>query len=306
MGPRRYRILNYPWHTGQDYELVKLPHDFFFLSSTPRRWATVHRPVPPQIRWVPAHTSEETDVMILHLDQWSHDEISKRALFLKYKALYSGPKIVVNHGCNMVDGCSSETMRELVEGCLMVCNSCTAQDLWAVQPSVFIRHGMSPEEWPSTDYRNHNIVVTQPFGRHPEVRNFEGIKRAERRLPITAIGRDRKFSCFDDYRRFLQTSSIFLQPSYASANPRARTEAMLSGLAIVTTASQGEEEYIKNGENGFCSNDFDELIDFLNYLYKNPARAQQIGQEGRRFAHNFFHIDRYLEQWNSLLNDYVG
>ena len=307
MQNRRYRILKYPWHTAHDYELAKLPHDFFYLTSTPRRWATHQRPIPPNVRWVPSHHSEPTDVMILHLDQWAWQEPAKRFLFLRYRDAYDGPKIVINHGSNMVDGCSSETMAELVRGCYMVCNSPTARDLWRIPDSRYIRHGMSPEEWPSTDYARHEVIVVQAAGRmHAACRNVEGVARAEQRFPITWIGRDRTFDSFNKYRYFLRSSSIFLQPSYASANPRARTEAMLTGLAIVTTNSNGEDEYIQNGVNGFCSNDFDELIEFTEYLLAHPDQVRKIGQAGRATAQDVFHIDRFRQQWNDLLRDYVG
>lgn len=304
---KRYRILKYPWHTGHDYELAKLPHDFLYLSSTPRTWATHQRPIPPNIKWVPTHDAEATDLMILHVDQWVWQEPAKRFLFLRYRDAYPGPKIVINHGTNMVDGCSSDTMRELVAGCYMVANSPTAKDLWGVPDSRYIRHGMSPEEWPQTDYARHEVLVVQAVGRmHRAVRNVEGVERAEKHLPIQWIGRDRTFDSFNKYRTFLRSSSIFLQPSYASANPRARTEAMLTGLAIVTTNSHGEDEYIRNGVNGFCSNDFDELVDFAGYLLKHPDQVRKIGTAGRATAQRVFHIDRFVEQWNRLLADYVG
>lgn len=304
---RRYRILKYPWHTGHDYELAKLPHDFFYLTSTPRRWATEQRPIPPNIRWIGSPRQEPTDVMILHLDQWSVQEPAKRYLFLTKKHAYPGPKIVINHGCNMVDGCSSATMARLVEGCAMVCNSATAHRLWGLPNSRFIRHGMDPDEWPPTNYAHSSVLVVQAHGDiHREVRNMDGVVRAEKYVDMTWVGRDVTFDSFNKYRHFLQCHSIFFQPSYASANPRSRAEAMLTGLAVVTTNSHGEDEYIQNGVNGFCSNNFNELIDFLVYLQRNPDQARKIGQAGRATAQRVFHIDHFVNAWNDLLQEHVG
>lgn len=304
---RRYRLLKYPWHTPHDYELAKIPHAFVYLSNTPRRWATEQRPIPDNIAWAPSHRSIETDAMILHLDQWAWQEPSKRFLFLRFRDAYDGPKIVINHGCNMVDGCASAVIQALVRGCYMVSNSITAHELWGVRNSRFIRHGMSPEEWPPTDYARHEVIVVQHAGRtHGAFRNVEGIKQLEQRVQITWVGRDRRFDSFNKYRHFLQSSSIFLQPSYASPNPRARTEAMLTGLAIVTTNSHGEDEYIINGVNGFASNDFDELTEFLEYLLKNPEQVRKIGRAGRETAQEVFHIANFARAWNDLLAEYVG
>jgi len=304
---RRYRILKYPWHTAHDYELAKLPHDFYYLTNTPRTWNTTHRPVPSNIHWVGSVAQAATDVMILHVDQWTFQEPAKRYLFLSQKQAYPGPKIVINHGCNLVDGCSSETMRCMVEDCQVVCNSSTALQLWGIPGSRYIRHGLDPDEWPPTSYGRSDVLVVQAHSSiHGAYRNYEGVARAEERVKITWVDRDVRFDSFNKYRHYLQSCSIFFQPSYASPNPRSRTEAMLTGLAIVTTNSHGEEEYIANGVNGFCSNDFDELIEFLIYLESHPNQVRKIGQKGRETAQQVFHIDRFIEQWNALLSDYMG
>ena len=123
---------------------------------------------------------------------------------------------------------------------------------------------------------------------HAGYRNTEGVEQAERFVDITWIGRDRRFDSFNKYKHYLQSSSIFFNPSFASPNPRARTEAMLTGLVVVTTNTHGEDEYIENGINGFCSNDLGELIDFLIYLKNNPRMTTKIGQAGRATAQKVF------------------
>ena len=304
---RRYRILKYPWHTAHDYELTKIPHDFFFLSSTPRRWATEQRPVPPSVTWVDGPDDEPTDVMILHLDQWAFQEPAKRFLFQHYRDVYSGPKVVINHGSNMSDGMSSEVLAELLGDAFMVCNSETARRLWNYPKSRYVRHGMSIEEWPQTHYGNHNILLIQPYSKmHAATRNLDTIQLLEKHLPVVWIGRDKRFRSFNQYRHYLGSSSIYFNPSYASANPRARTEAMLSGLAVVTTNANGEDEYIENGVNGYCSNNVEELIEYLARLYEDPDLVRQIGAAGRKTAQEVFNIDQFAAQWDEVLDTVVG
>lgn len=302
MVPERLRILKYPWHTAHDYELAKLPHEFLYLSGTGRVWATAHRPMPENVTSVSSLGERRSDLMILHLDQWSWHETSKRFLFLRLRDRYRGPRVVIIHGCNLVDGCASERMRELTDGCHVVVNSETAKRCWEIPGATFIRHGMSPEEWPATDYRLNNVVMVQSaYPRHALVRNQEGIERASRKVPLTWIGRDVVFGSFSEYREFLARSSVFFNPSFASSNPRARTEAMLCGLAVVTTAMHGESEYIDNGVNGYCSNEIDELVDFMLFLRAHPRRAREIGEAGRATARRLFTIERFVAEWQRLL-----
>jgi glycosyltransferase involved in cell wall biosynthesis len=302
---KKLNIIKYPWHVSHDYELCKLPQNMILLSNTHRRWNVNNRPIPDHVEFVNSIDDRETDLMILHVDQWTWHELDKRLLFLDYRDRYKKPKIIINHGCNMVDGCSSEQMKELIGDNFMVCNSSTAHKLWGIEKSRFIRHGMTPEEWPQTNYGRANIVVNQAFSKiHQDYRNNAAVLEFEEKtgIKIDWIGRDCKFNSFDKYRAFLATSSILFSPSYASPNPRARTEAMLCGMVLVTTNCHGESEYIRNGENGYASNNMNELYEYLEFLYRNPDEVRRVGKSARKMAQKVFHIDQFIDQWQEVLS----
>jgi hypothetical protein len=303
------RIVKYPWHTGHDYELSKIGAEVYFYVGTHRRWSSNQRPLPANVRLTTDIASVEADVMMLHLDQWSWDELDKRQLFLYHRDTFDRKIVVINHGCNLVDGCSSERMRQMVGNLPVVCNSGTARSLWGMENSAYLRHGMSPSEWPASNYGRINIVVTQPFSSiHSECRNGDAVLRFESRTSIGVdwVGRNRRFDNYFKYKAFLASSLIFFNPSYASANPRARTEAMLCGLAVVTTNMHGESDYIVNGENGFASNDMEELFEWLVWLHRNPKEARRIGVNGRRTAQDVFSIDRFVRRWDIVLDHVIS
>jgi hypothetical protein len=304
----KFRIGKVPWHTGHDYELTKFPVEFLIVSDTHRRWALSQRPVPENVTFVTSEELAQADLLILHVDQWIFQEIDKLRVFRRYLEV-NVPKIIINHGSNMVDGCSSEDMRALVNGHKVVCNSVTALSLWQIPNSIYVRHGMSPEEWPQTNYGRQNIVITQPFSKiHTAYRNSEAIVSFEARTGIKLdwVGRDHRFDTFDKYRAFLSKSSIYFNPSFASPNPRARTEAMLCGLVPVTTDSHGESEYIENGVNGYCSNNIDELFECLIDLSNNPRKCMKMGMAARRTAQRVFHISNFISQWRSAIAQVLG
>jgi glycosyltransferase involved in cell wall biosynthesis len=115
------------------------------------------------------------------------------------------------------------------------------------------------------------------------------------------IGNNVRFSSHKDYKSFLSHSSIFINLSHASANPRSRTEAMMCGLVIVTTGAHGEEEYIENGKNGFVSADENELLARVEELRKNPSRVRLMGMAGRETAQKYFSKMQFQESWEKLL-----
>jgi hypothetical protein len=302
------RIGKIPWHTGHDYELSKMPVEFLVAGDSHRKWALSQRPVPRNVRFVTSETVTEADMLILHVDQWIFQEIDKLTLFRRFLDA-DRPKVIINHGCNMVDGCSKEDMQALLGEHLVICNSSTAHTLWELPNSVYIHHGMSAEEWPQSNYGRQNIVVTQPFSRiHAEYRNndaiiaFEGLTG----IKVDWVGRDMKFDTFDKYRAFLSKSSIYFNPSFASPNPRARSEAMLCGLVPVTTNAQGESRYIENGVNGFCSNNLDELFEALVMLKKDPALVMKMGRAARETAQREFGIARFVEEWRGVVKKTIG
>ena len=106
---RRLTLALCPSDTAYDYELARLPHDIVLLGNTHRQWDSAIRPLPETVRVSYTLDGARADILILGIDQWSFDEIEQRVLLLRLCDRFRGPKIIVNHGCNMVDGCSAET-----------------------------------------------------------------------------------------------------------------------------------------------------------------------------------------------------
>ncbi len=301
-------IIKYPWHTAHDYELFKLDHRFHVINGTHREWGAATRPFPNNVKFIGSVEQSDADLMILHVDQWIFNEPDKLLLFKKLANRFEGKKIVINHGCNLVEGATSEQMKELIAEYPVVCNSSTAHELWNLPNSRYIHHGMTPEEWGVSNYGHSNVIVVQPPGQmHADFRNNHAVDVFESRFgqPVTWVGRDKKFTSFGAYKSFLASSSIAFFPSFASPNPRARTECMFSGLVVVTTASQGEARYIVNGENGYASNNIDELYEFMLHLKESPDEVRRIGANARKTAEEHFHISRFLGEWEQLIEEVV-
>jgi hypothetical protein len=304
---RRLRVLLCPSDTAYDYELAKLPHDLVLLGNTHAQWDSVTRPLPENIRVTYTLEDAGADVLILGVDQWSFDQIEQRSLFLSLRDRFRGPKIIVNHGCNMVDGCSSEIMRELVGHNIMVSRTATAAGLWNVERSRVVRMGLTAAEWPQTDYGRGNVVVLQPWD-HGQFYNVTAMTNLARRMEkkMSRVGRGRTVGNFDVYRSLLSSSSIYFNPSYAAPCPQAMVEAQLCGLAVVTTDRHGESGYIVNGENGFASNDMDELYAHVQFLYDHPNEVYRIGTTGRRTGQQIFSSERFVAEWEALLVEAVS
>ena len=83
-------------------------------------------------------------------------------------------------------------------------------------------------------------------------------------------------------------------------------EALLCGLAIVTTDRHSESGYIVNGENGFASNDMNELYVKVRFLVAHPKEVRRIGVSGRRTARRVFGGERFVAEWEAILAEAVS
>jgi glycosyltransferase involved in cell wall biosynthesis len=290
-----------PSNTAYDYELAKLPHDIVLLGNSHQHWNTAQRPFPNKLR-LSYVLDRSFDVLILGINQWSFHELDQRMLFIQLRDRFPGPKIMINHGCNMVDGCSSDVMRGLVQDHLMICASKKARELWSVANARVVRRGLTPDEWPQTNYSRGNVVAFEPLS-HRSYYNADAVDGLVEhlRIKVTRLDGGRKFQSFDAYRTFLASSAIFFNPSYAAPNLQAMVEAQLCGLAIVTTNSHGESAYIENGENGFASNNMEELYTCIESLLRNPKELRRIGANGRRTAQRIFNTDQFAAEWERVL-----
>ena len=299
--------MSHPWRAADDYELAKLPFTLFFVAGTGSEWDVDERPLPSSITWIPDARAVSSDVLLLQLDARSPLVPAERARLERLRDSYDGRVIALEHGAPGPHTASPDELRALLGDALLVCESLDASVAWGARRASTIVPGASVDEWTQTDFANHEVLCTLPASippsRGPEASLME---RARARVPLVALGRDASRGSFAKYRRTLRSGSIFFHASHHVPAPRARMEAMLSGLAIVTTAAHGAGELIENGVTGFASDDDDELLAQLERLARDPALARAIGRAGRAVAREAFSIDRVADEWLALLARAVG
>ena len=173
-----------------------------------------------------------------------------------------------------------------------------------MERSRVVMPGLTASEWLESDQSRGNVVALQPWD-HPQFYNAPAVidlaNHIDKRL--SCVGRGRALANFDAHRSLLCSSSIYFNPSYAAPVPQPMVEALMCGLAVVTTDRHGELGYIVNGENGFASNDLDELCAKVRFLLARPKEVRRIGANGRRTAQRIFASERFLAEWEALLGE---
>jgi glycosyltransferase involved in cell wall biosynthesis len=205
---------------------------------------------------------------------------------------------------------------EYVKDIEIVCNSYQAQREWGFHKSRVIWHGFDPVEFlPATygkgilsplgplvtsrpHYRGY-YIYQQVFSDFPDEFRPETLSVAD--PDIDYVGNVFAVAKYKTYIDQIRQYSVYFNPTLRSPMPRARCEPMMCGVVTVNVNNHDVDLFIKNGVNGFYSNDPAELREQLLYLMKNPEATRKIGAEARKTGMTVFNYDRYLSDWSALL-----
>ncbi len=262
------------------------------------------------------------------------------------KILKFQQKFLIEGGETTISGIDVETegMERMIGRNKMIVNSFRAREQWGWGKVIW--HGLDADEWwdlpkePRSvsmistgglnyyygrDFLNSTISrLREDFGlRHIWVSHPGSWTIYDSDLLPTGGG-------WDAYRDFIGRSMVFFNPTRESPMPRARTEAMLSGCCILTTAYQDEDKFINLDVRDLWAEsegtkDFIDKIDrFINIkgvngiivpenplavaavinhlIYDIPDICLRIGQEGKKIAKLLFSKERFDNDWTKLLN----
>jgi glycosyltransferase involved in cell wall biosynthesis len=95
---------------------------------------------------------------------------------------------------------------------------------------------------------------------------------------------------------------VYLHPYRWTSLGLALIEAMQLGLPVVSLATtEGAEVVLRAG--GIASNDLDSLTRSLAVLAADPDLAAEMGRRCRRYARERFALDRFLRDWDAILDE---
>ena len=192
---------------------------------------------------------------------------------------------------------------------------------------AFIRFYKDPEEFRDWNGNNPRLVsfVQSPQQRSVFCRSdiLEGIMSefpsdlyGTDTEAVPVIGRGR--TSYEDQKKILQDARVYLYTgTYPASYTLSFIEAMMTGIPIVAIGSdlanpsdhishfQNQRTYeiediIKNGVNGYISNDINELKQYIQALLENKELAQKIGEEGRKTAIELFGKETIKQQWKKF------
>lgn len=327
---------------AHQFSLVQIPNTkWTYLEQCRRKYSSGVRGdfiKDYNINYVPHYEEDKYDVALLHVDQQCFEEgiwnYGKGSLYKDLnKIIQDIPKIVIMHGTpyypekfpsditkenykekgytkNQI-GMSSELIemcKDIIGDNIMITNSKMAAKQWGF--GIPFWHGLNPDDWWDLPKEPRAVTMIGPAGldKYYDRMFLSAVKERllDEGIYHCHITVDVKFKNWDEYRDFLGRSLIYFNHTKESPMPRARTEAMLSGCCVISTANQDSETYLINGENCITTRrNPDFVVKVIKGLIKNYDEAIKIGQAGKKTAIKLFSKERFESDWRRLLEEVV-
>ena len=107
----------------------------------------------------------------------------------------------------------------------------------------------------------------------------------------------------EETQKYMFSFDIFCLTSKFEGLPLTIIEAMHCGIPALGTKVGGMPELIKDGENGFLVTSFEELVDKMTLLIKNPSLREKLGKNAKKLAQKYFSLERMIKDYERL---YLG
>ena len=303
-----FNILTFPTHERYETQLCKTGHNFYsFVMPNQKTWNIDQTPLP--INYFPTPAGKlldyiDFDFILVQSKFWQYQVAHKINQYLKL------PVIVLEHTLPVITQSTEQidAMKTML-GDINVFISEYSQRQWGIHKNVeIIYHGIDTQLFKDYEQERDNKVlsVANNFINRDYCLNFSGWSRSTENVDVTLIGDNVGLSqaaksaeeLVDSYNRH----SIFLNTSTHSPIPMSLLEAMSCGCAIVSTATCMIPEIITNGENGFISNNEEDLKNHIHYLLSHPEKAKSMGKNARQTILEKFNEDSFIQQWQNIFH----
>lgn len=281
------------------------------LTHTPDGWAVEHSPDRDKI---PQEFIDHFNlVVIMHIPEWVE----------KNWHLFNGKRVVwrtIGQSNSLVE---SRIAFFKNQGMEIIRYSPKERDIpqYAGESAV-IRFYKDPEEYKDWNGDIPRVInFTQSLKQRGECCGYTAVMKATEGFnrKIYGPGNDELNDAwggvlnYEDQKKAFRDNRVFFFHGTAPASyTLSLVEAMMTGIPVVAVGKKyslnvyGEdtneiEEIIKNGYNGYVSNDIDELRNRIKMLLEDKNLARAIGEAGRKTAIELFGKDKIKQEWKEFI-----
>lgn len=301
----QYNILTFPTHERYETQLCKTGHNFYSLSlDNMKKWNVGQTPVPTNYHILP-------DNQLCSF--LNYDFILVQSKFGQFQASQqinsqlSLPVICLEHTVPTTSDQNQINAMRNMRGDVDVFISEFSKKAWNIDGTI-IHHGIDTDTFAPRDNDKSNTVLTvaNDFINRDYCLNYSGWKRVTNGLNTRVVGDTKGLSSpassIDELVNEYNQCSVYFNSSTLSPIPTSLLEAMSCGCAVVSTATCMIPEIIKNGYNGYISNNEEELAYYLKLVIQDETMRKELGKNARQTILDKFSEPTFIDKWNKLFN----
>jgi glycosyltransferase involved in cell wall biosynthesis len=168
-----------------------------------------------------------------------------------------------------------------------------------------IYHGVDDEFWSGWNGEEQLLAAVKNDFKNRDPQRFDLYKNICGDNKNIVIGTNHDITLgYTELRDRLRTCRAFMNVEIVgSPFDTSCVEAMMLGMPIVTTDSECSGEFIRNGIEGFISNNPSYLKKKATDLMNDKAMAEELGANARKMAQLRFSKKQFNMQWNDVLSN---
>jgi hypothetical protein len=307
-------ILTACTHESYETNIAKTGHNFYAwrtLDGTIKDWNSNYRKLPANYHLLNPSLGNYQIPEYVEIDLvFSQNKFGQIQILKQVADTLQLPLVSLEHTLPMTEWGSLELDQiKGMKGQVNVFISEFSRKAWGWQDNEanVVHHGIDTEVFKpnnNIDKKRHILAVVNDWIVRDYFCGYEIWKRVTEGLPVHVLGNTPGLSeaakSIDDLVYHHNSSQIFINTSTISPIPMALLEAMSSGCACISTATCMIPEIIKNGENGYITNDEVEMRKILKMLLDSPAECARVGVNARQTILDRFSLDVFIQNWNKV------
>jgi glycosyltransferase involved in cell wall biosynthesis len=305
--PEKYNILTFPTHERYETQLCKTGHNFYSFSTDKyKKWNEDQVKIPTNYHILPEGQVcgyLNFDFILVQSKFWQFQVAQQINQHL------SIPIICLEHTLPTPQTMSYDqiNMMRQMNGDVNVFISEFSRKAWNMEGMV-IHHGIDTKNFsPNDKVKNSSILtVANDFINRDYCLNYSGWKRVTNDMEVRVVGDTKGLSesakSLDSLVDEYNSCGVYFNSSTLSPIPTSLLEAMACGCAVVSTATCMIPEIIKNGENGYISNNEEELKRYLQEVINDEQVRNNLGKNARETIVEKFSEQSFVNKWNELFD----
>lgn len=317
---KKYNILTFPTHEASQHAWGALPHTFYLMQGKDiKPWNNKFASLPNNHILLPnSENAIPPDVqfdIVLSQNKFGQFQMARQIALMMNLPLISFEHTLPFIGWNKKQTDQISSMK----GDLNVFITNYSMEKWGYslenKTVRVLKHGINTDKFKpnANSIKDGRILsVVNDWLNRDWCCNFSLYKQVclDNNLPVNPVGDTPNISLpaksTEDLIDKYQNASVFINTSIISPVPHALLEAMACGCPVVTAATCEIPKIIKDGENGFCSNDKEYLKERLIWCLENQEKAQEMGLRARETILKDFSLEQHLLGLDNIFNEVIG